>query len=59
MGVKNTNDMLLLVGLALVSWGLWMIYVPAMLVFAGLVLCVIAVLGEANGARSKPDQTPR
>jgi len=42
------QDAMFLLGLALIGLGLGMIYVPAAVIYSGLVLSVIAALMERN-----------
>jgi len=42
------QDLVFLLGLALIGLGIGMIYLPAAIVYSGLVLAVIAALMERN-----------
>lgn len=57
--MTSVFDFLLLVGLCLMSVGIWQVYPPATFIFVGLVLCGVAVAGVRNGAASEPDRTSR
>jgi len=55
--VRVISDVLILGGLGLVAYGLWLVYQPAMFVFVGLAVLVIGYLLGVNegGPANRPD----
>lgn len=49
-------DMLFLVGIALVCWGIRRIYPPAGMIAAGLALTAVSVIGMLGGEDDEPDK---
>jgi len=48
----DMDDVLVLVGLGLLGYGIWMIYPPAALIAIGLVSCSLGVMGSRMRRRN-------
>ena len=46
-------DVIALLGMALISFGAWLIYEPSAYIIIGLMLVIIAVLGASKTARKR------
>src|SRR5690606_33749977 len=54
--VMNAWDVMLFAGLGCIIWGVWQISPPAAWIIGGLLLSVLAALGQLNGSAPKNSQ---